>query len=245
MNDDLLKILNELGLDETKAKINSDSSVDYYDNIDLSNMKLHKIPIKFNRVMGYFNISSNPLTSLENCPKYVSLDFLCSNTNIKSLIGMPKQIGGSLICGAGPLESLEGCPSLIPLHFYCTHSNLKSLDHGPKYVSGRYICVNNKLESLEGAPKFCNSDFQCSNNKLTSFEHCPTIISGVFDCSYNNIESIDYCPKKVGQSFIFVNKPKTITEKLIRSVCEVGLYVFFREGTFWWNDGDEPIHPLP
>jgi hypothetical protein len=67
----------------------------------------------------------------------------------------------------------------------------------------------------------------------------------LFDCSYNNIESIDYFPKKIGLSVFFINKPKTITEKLIRSVCDIGWDVYFREGTLWWNDGDNPIHPLP
>ncbi len=45
--------------------INPDGSIDVDGNVELGVYKLDKIPLKFNNVSGYFNISSNNITSLE------------------------------------------------------------------------------------------------------------------------------------------------------------------------------------
>ena len=59
--------------------INSDGSIDVEGNVNLYNTNLTKIPLKFNKVSGYFDISSNKLTSLEGSPREVYSYFDCSN----------------------------------------------------------------------------------------------------------------------------------------------------------------------
>ena len=49
--------------------INPDGSIDVDGNVNLYEMELTKLPLKFNNVSGYFNCSWNDLTTLEGCPK--------------------------------------------------------------------------------------------------------------------------------------------------------------------------------
>ena len=88
--------------------INPDGSIDVDGYVELGVYKLDKIPLKFNNVSGYFNISYNDITSLEGCPKYVGRWFSCNDNNLTSLKGCPNYIGGTFYCGGNPLESLEG-----------------------------------------------------------------------------------------------------------------------------------------
>ena len=44
--------------------INKDFSIDVNENVNLSNRGLKKLPLKFNKVNGYFDCSRNNLTSL-------------------------------------------------------------------------------------------------------------------------------------------------------------------------------------
>ncbi len=68
-------------------KINKDGTIDCNYSVDLSNMNLKEIPIKFNKVNGFFDCSNNHLTNLENSPKYF-LGFLdCNNNPLESLDG--------------------------------------------------------------------------------------------------------------------------------------------------------------
>ena len=66
--------------------INSDGSIDVNQNVYLSGKSLYKIPLKFNRVYGSFDINNNRLTSLEGITKNVISYYLYFN----------------------PLESLDG-----------------------------------------------------------------------------------------------------------------------------------------
>ena len=88
--------------------INPDGSIDVYGNVYLFNMNLDKLPLKFNKVGGYFGCSNNNLTSLEGCPKEVGDDFYCSNNKLTSLEDCPKFVGRNFYCNINPLESLEG-----------------------------------------------------------------------------------------------------------------------------------------
>ena len=49
--------------------INSDGSIDVNGNVKLSCQALNSLPLKFNKVSGYFYINDNFLTNLNNCPK--------------------------------------------------------------------------------------------------------------------------------------------------------------------------------
>ena len=89
-------------------KINPDGSIDVEGSVYLFNMNLDKLPLKFNKVGGYFGCSNNNLTSLEGCPKEVGDSFYCSSNKLTSLQYSPEIVNGRFYCGGNPLESLDG-----------------------------------------------------------------------------------------------------------------------------------------
>ncbi len=118
----------------TNYTINDDLSIDVDDNVDIGYdisrdiIVLDEIPIKFNKVSGYFNCSNNRLTSLENCPKYVGKMFRCDENNLTSLEHSPEFIGGDFDCYWNPLESLDGLK--IPYNdFYCINKKVLVRKH--------------------------------------------------------------------------------------------------------------------
>ena len=66
-------------LKRSDIKKNSDGSYDVEGDVKLYDLKLTKIPIKFNKVNGTFDCSDNKLTSLEGAPKVVGGSFWCDN----------------------------------------------------------------------------------------------------------------------------------------------------------------------
>ena len=123
---------------------NSDGTYDAKDNVSISDMRLTKIPIQFNKVNGDFFCYMNKLTSLKGAPEKVTGGFYCSFNNLTSLKGCPEKVGGN---------------------FYCPETNLTSLKGAPKEVTGDFYCSYNKLTSLEGAPEKVGGDFACYHQK--------------------------------------------------------------------------------
>ena len=78
----------------TNYQINDDLSIDVNDHVSLSNRGVGEFPLKFNKVYGNFNCSSNNLTTLENGPKFVGGNFDASYNKLSSLQGWPKEIVG-------------------------------------------------------------------------------------------------------------------------------------------------------
>ena len=87
--------------------INSDGSIDVDGNVKLTYEGLGRIPIKFNKVDGYFECSYNKLTDLENFPNEISGSVYLTGNNLKNLKGFGK-VGGLIYLNDNPLESLEG-----------------------------------------------------------------------------------------------------------------------------------------
>ena len=77
--DEFLEALKDQGVDYT---VRPDGLVDIDGDVNLSNMDLIKIPVKFGVVNGWFSCSYNLLTSLIGCPEKVGLDFYCSENQI-------------------------------------------------------------------------------------------------------------------------------------------------------------------
>jgi hypothetical protein len=113
--------------------INDDYSIDVDDNVDLSSKGLEKIPLKFNKVTGYFNCMANSLTNLENAPKWVDRNFMCQhqyNGSFTSLKGAPEHVGFRFDCHNNPnLISLEGLPSFIGATLEMNHTGIYSFDY--------------------------------------------------------------------------------------------------------------------
>ncbi len=119
--------------------------------------------VKFGKVSGEFDCSSNKLTSLEGAPQEVGGGFDCNYTYLTSLKGAPQKVGGN---------------------FFCSYNKLTSLEGAPQEVGGDFVCLENKLTSLEGAPQEVGGNFDCSRNNLTSLEGAPQEVGGGFYCGF-------------------------------------------------------------
>ena len=115
---------------------NPNGSYDVKGDVDLSEMNLIKLPIKFGKeVDGFFNCGYNNLTSLE---------------------GAPSKVGGGFRCYSNKLTSLEGAPSKVGGHFDCGHNQLTSLEGAPKEVGGDFSCSYNQVKfTKEDVRKVC------------------------------------------------------------------------------------------
>jgi hypothetical protein len=99
--------------------INSDGSIDVNGDVDLINKGLTELPLRFNKVSGYFDCDGNQLTSLKGSPKWVGDWFDCNNNKLTSLEFSPDYVGGNFFCGENDLiDNL--CDTEIGTYFYTT-----------------------------------------------------------------------------------------------------------------------------
>lgn len=189
--DDIRKWLRKKKIDN--YTISEDFHITVHDSVNLDGkIEGDKIPVKFDVIDGYFNISNNDLISLEGSPKKVIKDFDCSNNKLTSLFGAPQIVGD----------------------FNCSNNELKKdLSYGPKEVNGYYNCSNNRLSSVEGAPRSITGYFDCSNNLIVSLDGGPKYVDEYFNCSQNRLESLYGGPITVGQDYIcYWNQLKNLNE---------------------------------
>jgi hypothetical protein len=146
--------------------INPDGTVDVVDDVNLSDKRLKKLPLKFGKVAGDFYCHRNQLTTLEGAPKVVGGNFGYSNNKLTTLEGAPKVVGGGFYCHYNKLTTLEGAPKVVGGSFYCSNNQLTSLEGAPEEVAGGFYCHHNKLTTLEGASKVVGDDFICRYNPL-------------------------------------------------------------------------------
>ena len=104
--------------------INPDVSIDVNDTVNLFNKKLTKLPLKFNKVNGYFTCSGNKLTSLEGCPI---------------------EVNGYFSCDYNKLESFEFAPKIIRGDFDCSNNNIKTFEHFTSYIKIDFWCDDNPI----------------------------------------------------------------------------------------------------
>lgn len=144
--------------DITNYKINIDGTIDVNTSVNLPDKKLSRLPLNFGEVSGYFNCSSNNLTSLEGSPKKVYGFFDCSSNNLISLEGSPKIVYGSFYCSNNKLTSLSGCPNKIDGSFDCSDNILTSLE-GVKSFGNHFYCATNDIRTFDGFPRFEDLSF--------------------------------------------------------------------------------------
>ena len=100
---------------------------------------------------GDINCSNSELTSLKGCPKEVLGDFICCNNGLKSLQNGPREVGFCCDCSYNELTSLEGAPVKIGEDMDCRNNNLVSLSGTLREVGGDFKCKGNpELKSLTG-----------------------------------------------------------------------------------------------
>ena len=144
--EDIDSICKKYGI--TNYTINSDGSIDVDGRVNLSEKKLTKLPLKFNKVSGNFYCNHNQLTTLEGSPKEVGGNFYCDHNQLTTLEGSPKEVGGNFYCDNNKLTTLEGSPKEVGGGFYCFNNQLTTLEGSPKEVGGYFYCHYNKLPKL-------------------------------------------------------------------------------------------------
>ena len=100
----------EKWLDTYKIKnyeINDDLTVNVNGNVQLNNINLKEILIKFNKIEGDFDCSHNKLKSLEGSPKYIEGECNYSYNGLTSLEYFPKYIKGNFYCNNNPKLTYE------------------------------------------------------------------------------------------------------------------------------------------
>jgi hypothetical protein len=176
-------------------KLNSEGLVDVQGNVNCSKMGISDFKgIKFGRVSGYFDCSNNNLESLEGCPKEVVYGFLCYKNPIRSLIGSPSKCWNFISSNCKELKSLEGCPQIVTGDFICSDCNLESIEGAPEKIRLNFDCSKNKIKSLKGGPNKVGNDYICSYNEIENLEGSPFNVGGTFDFSNNRIDSLDGIP---------------------------------------------------
>jgi len=148
----------------TNYTVNPDRTVDVDGDVDLSDMGLDKLPLKFGYVSGDFYCGNNELTSLEGAPRKVGGNFYCFNNKLTSLEGSPEEVGGDFYCDDNQLTSLEGAPKEVVNDFDCSDNQLTSLVGAPEEIGGGFYCISNQLTTLMGAPEEIGGYFYCNDN---------------------------------------------------------------------------------
>ena len=162
-------------LKKHKHEVHADGSISVFENVNISNQKLKKLPFRFQKVGGDFSCDDNQLTSLAGAPREVGGDFFCSHNQLTSLAGAPQKVGGVFLCRNNRLTSLAGAPREVGGNFLCSHNQLTSLAGAPQKVGGGFYCDDNQLTSLVGAPQKVGGGFYCDDNRLPEGELLKTL----------------------------------------------------------------------
>ena len=107
--------------------INSDGSIDVNDSVDLDDLGLTKLPLKFNKINGDFDCRLNNLTSLEGSPEEINGSFLCKFNDLTSFKGSPKIIRGNFDCRSNNIKSFEYFPSFVKTNFWCLRNPINEV----------------------------------------------------------------------------------------------------------------------
>ena len=118
-------ICNKYGIENWT--LNSEGLVDVDGSVNLEDMNLIRLPIRFGKVSGTFDCPNNYLTTLEGAPKEVGVSFYCHNNYLTTLEGAPQEVGGNFYCHNNYLTTLKGAPKAVGKDFACNGNPLTSL----------------------------------------------------------------------------------------------------------------------
>lgn len=209
--------------------ISEDLYVSVQGNVNL-NERLNgkKIPIKFDRIEGYFDISNNNLTTLEGCPKVVVKDFNCSKNKLVSLFDAPTEVG-DFDCSYNQLKTLSYAPKEVKGSFNCSFNELTSIKASPRTIKGHFKCNDNKLVSLEGGPKNIDTYFDCSHNFIERLNGGPVTVKHDYICNGNNLADLEGLADEIGGDLVTDIKLNNLTSR------------FNEEEKYWKYKGSEVI----
>lgn len=129
------------------------------DNNPLTEKILRKRNINFTvDSQGFYNVDGDCNIDRLNITSFgkvqfgsITGNFVCSNNNIFSLKGCPKEVGGYFFCYNNKLSSLEYGPLVVGKDYSCYGNNIKLLDHIPK-VKGTGYYIHCDSESISSYP---------------------------------------------------------------------------------------------
>ena len=171
-------------------------------NLDISYMDLPYLPnLSDVTVMGSFIANDNRFKSLVGMPKYIGGNCDISNSGVTSLNGMTQHIGGYFQCNDNKCKNLLGGPQYVGKDFIVRRNGLESLEGIPTHLNGSLFCDKNNLQNLQGGPSYVKGDYICSNNKLQQGDNKPVIVMGMFDCASNKLTSFRGLPVYIGKIF--------------------------------------------
>jgi len=104
--------------------INSNGLIDADDDVWFNSRKLRKLPLKFNKVSGWFGCDRNELISLE---------------------GSPKEVNNNFNCNRNRLTSFKYAPKIVRGHFNCEFNNIKTFEYFPSFIKGDFYCIYNPI----------------------------------------------------------------------------------------------------
>jgi hypothetical protein len=154
---------------ESTSTINADGSVDVNGNVKIPKACKH-IPVQFRNVSGHFMCNNTRITSLQGVPQQVGSDFFCHGTQITSLQYAPQSVGGDFNCDNTKITSLQYAPQQVG-GFYCFNTKITSLQYAPQHVGGNFYCHNTKITSLRYAPQQVGGDFWCNDTQIESLHN--------------------------------------------------------------------------
>jgi hypothetical protein len=141
--------------------LNENGEVDVDGWVNMSNMKLTEIPVKFGRVEDWFDCSVNKLTTLKNCPTYIGGNFWCQGNNLTEYFKNIKEEDFPHWDKLRWAWMLEECPFLVNIaKNYCDREYFKIfLNRFPK-TKEFYIDDNESLtqEQIKFLNNVCGED---------------------------------------------------------------------------------------
>ena len=105
------KELIELFCEEFNIKnyyINENYSINVYQNVVLDNFIGDELPIKFNKVIGYFSCNKSNIKSFKNFPNFIEENIYLQGNIIENFHGFPKTVKGRIVLWNSTIKSMEG-----------------------------------------------------------------------------------------------------------------------------------------
>ncbi len=98
------------GVPTQKVRIRPDGLVDVMTDVNLRGKlgSATRLSVRFGAVFGTFDCSDNNLTTLTGAPRECHGRFICSNNRLRSLRGSPVHVHSSVICNNNDLLTLRG-----------------------------------------------------------------------------------------------------------------------------------------
>ena len=151
------KIITVDYIDKDNYKAYIGKTINVKNDVDLTELGLTKLPIRFIKVGGSFLCYYNKLTTLEGAPEKVGSDFDCSFNELTDLKGTPEIVGGHFDCNYNELTNLKGAPEIVGRDFYCQCNALTSLEGAPEKVGGSFYCDENIDQfTVDEVKDYCN-----------------------------------------------------------------------------------------